>query len=146
MPTKTIEGWFRCLLWSWYKFRYFKLSINHSETNKFTRGYSYLCRINCSPRKWHYSFQYNHIDFDLAFKTAIMKKQAWNSTMGMVTGVLKYQPQKGWVLSKYETRSDGTRYDTFNENCQCFIYYNWDWRLWCGIKLAIKNIDDERAP
>ena len=55
----------------------FKLSINHSETDKFTQEpTATYAEISCCSRKWYYSFQCNLSGFgDLALQDGNYKKR-----------------------------------------------------------------------
>ena len=130
----------------------FKLSINHSETDKFTQEpTATYAELAAAQESGIIPFNVTLSGFgDLALqdgnyvKKTSMKLNYRYGDWGAQISSLK----KGEFYQSSETRSDGTRYMIPSmRTVNASIYYNFEIGDYdARVKLAIKNIDDERAP
>ncbi len=130
----------------------FKLSINHSETDKFTQEpTATYAKLAAAQESGIIPFNVTLSGFgDLALqdgnyvKKTSMKLNYRYGDWGAQISSLK----KGEFYQSSETRSDGTRYMIPSmRTVNASVYYNFEIGDYdARVKLAIKNIDDERAP
>ena len=130
----------------------FKLSINHSETDKFTQEpTATYAELAAAQESGIIPFNVTLSGFgDLALqdgnyvKKTSMKLNYRYGDWGAQISSLK----KGEFYQSSETRSDGTRYMIPSmRTVNASVYYNFEIGDYdARVKLAIKNIDDERAP
>ena len=130
----------------------FKLSVNHSETDKFTQEpTATYAQLAAAQDSGIIPFDVSLSGFgDLALqdgnyaKKTSMKLNYRYGDWGAQISSLK----KGQFYQSSETRSDGTRYMIPSmRTVNASVYYNFEIRDYdARIKLAVKNIDDERAP
>jgi iron complex outermembrane receptor protein len=130
----------------------FKLSINHSETDKFTQEpTASYAKLAAAQESGIIPFNVTLSGFgDLALqdgnyvKKTSMKLNYRYGDWGAQISSLK----KGEFYQSSETRSDGTRYMIPSmRTVNASVYYNFEIGDYdARVKLAIKNIDDERAP
>ena len=130
----------------------FKLSINHSETDKFTQEpTATYAKLAAAQESGIIPFNVTLSGFgDLALqdgnyvKKTSMKLNYRYGDWGVQISSLK----KGEFYQSSETRSDGTRYMIPSmRTVNASVYYNFEIGDYdARVKLAIKNIDDERAP
>ena len=130
----------------------FKLSVNHSETDKFTQEpTATYAQLAAAQDSGIIPFDVSLSGFgDLALqdgnyvKKTSMKLNYRYGDWGAQISSLK----KGQFYQSSETRSDGTRYMIPSmRTVNASVYYNFEIGDYdARIKLAVKNIDDERAP
>ena len=130
----------------------FKLSINYSETDEFTQEpTAEYAKLVAAQQSGQIPFNITLSGFgDLAgldgnyVKKTSMKLNYRYGDWGAQISSLK----KGDFYQNSETRSDGTRYVIPSmRTVNASVYYNFDiGDNEARIKLAVKNIDDERAP
>ena len=130
----------------------FKLSVNHSETDKFTQEpTATYAQLAAAQDSGIIPFDVSLSGFgDLALqdgnyvKKTSMKLNYRYGDWGAQISSLK----KGQFYQSSETRSDGTRYMIPSmRTVNASVYYNFEIGNYdARIKLAVKNIDDERAP
>ena len=130
----------------------FKLSVNHSETDKFTQEpTATYAQLAAAQDSGIIPFDVSLSGFgDLALqdgnyvKKTSMKLNYRYGDWGAQIASLK----KGQFYQSSETRSDGTRYMIPSmRTVNASVYYNFEIGDYdARIKLAVKNIDDERAP
>ncbi len=130
----------------------FKLSVNHSETDKFTQEPTdTYAQLAAAQDSGIIPFDVSLSGFgDLALqdgnyvKKTSMKLNYKYGDWGAQISSLK----KGQFYQSSETRSDGTRYMIPSmRTVNASVYYNFEIGDYdARIKLAVKNIDDERAP
>ena len=130
----------------------FKLSINHSETDKFTQEpTATYAQLAAAQNDGTIPFNVTLSGFgDLALqdgnyvKKTSMKLNYRYGDWGAQISSLK----KGEFYQSSETRSDGTRYMIPSmRTVNASVYYNFEIGDYdARVKLAVKNIDDERAP
>ena len=130
----------------------FKLSINYSETDEFTQEpTAEYAKLVEAQQSGQIPFNITLSGFgDLAgldgnyIKKTSMKLNYRYGDWGAQISSLK----KGDFYQNSETRSDGTRYVIPSmRTVNASVYYNFDiGDNEARIKLAVKNIDDERAP
>ena len=130
----------------------FKLSINHSETDKFyQKPTATYAQLAAAQESGIIPFNVTLAGFgDLALqdgnyvKKTSMKLNYRYGDWGAQISTLR----KGKFYQSSETRSDGTRFMIPGmRTTNVSVYYNFDIGDYdARIKLAVKNIDDERAP
>ena len=130
----------------------FKLSINYSETDEFTQEpTAEYAKLVAAQQSGQIPFNITLSGFgDLAgldgnyVKKTSMKLNYRYGNWGAQISSLK----KGDFYQNSETRSDGTKFVIPSmRTVNASIYYNFDiGDNEARIKLAVKNIDDERAP
>ena len=130
----------------------FKLTINHSETDEFTqKPTAEYAKLTAAQSTGRIPFDVTLSGFgDLAgldgnytSKTSLKLNYRYGDWGAQISSL-----KKGDFYQSSETRSDGTRYVIPSmRTVNASVYYNFDMGVYdARLRLAIKNIDDERAP
>tara|TARA_B110000003_G_scaffold19766_1_gene19238 strand:- start:3552 stop:6455 length:2904 start_codon:yes stop_codon:yes gene_type:complete len=130
----------------------FKLTINHSETDEFTqKPTAEYAKLSAAQSSGRIPFDVTLSGFgDLAgldgnytSKTSLKLNYRYGDWGAQISSL-----KKGDFYQSSETRSDGTKYVIPSmRTVNASVYYNFDLGEYdARLRLAVKNIDDERAP
>ena len=130
----------------------FKLTINHSETDEFTqKPTAEYAKLSAAQSSGRIPFDVTLSGFgDLAgldgnytSKTSLKLNYRYGDWGAQISSL-----KKGDFYQSSETRSDGTKYVIPSmRTVNASVYYNFDVGEYdARLRLAVKNIDDERAP
>ena len=130
----------------------FKLTINHSETDEFTqKPTAEYAKLSAAQSSGRIPFDVTLSGFgDLAgldgnytSKTSLKLNYRYGDWGAQISSL-----KKGDFYQSSETRSDGTKYVIPSmRTVNASVFYNFDVGEYdARLRLAVKNIDDERAP